>query len=178
MRPSAINDLKGGWRSYIHISFMGKLLAERLKYCLSCAAVVLLATACGGSTPATNLTEVQPTAAPSSAVNDINQSLSLMAAQSGDSTADYRLGPDDLLQMTIYNIPDQDARVTPRITLLRVSQEGIVVAPLVGTVQVKGKTIRQVEKQLSEQYAKYIKSPQIGVLVTEYRQRVSVMGAV
>ena len=157
---------------------MRKLLAERLKYCLSCAAVVLLATACGGSTPATNLTGVQPTAAPSSAVNDINQSLSLMAAQSGDSTADYRIGPDDLLQMTIYNIPDQDARVTPRITLLRVSQEGIVVAPLVGTVQVKGKTIRQVEKQLSEQYAKYIKSPQIGVLVTEYRQRVSVMGAV
>jgi polysaccharide export outer membrane protein len=80
--------------------------------------------------------------------------------------------------MTIYNIPEQDARVTPRVTLLRVSQDGLIVAPLVGTVQVKGKTPRQLEQDLRQRYEKYIKSPQIGVLVTEYRQRVSVMGAV
>jgi polysaccharide export outer membrane protein len=130
----------------------------------------------GGPPPATTMTGVQPNTA-SSAVNEINQSLSLVAAQSGDS-ADYRIGPDDLLQMTIYNIPEQDARVTPRVTLLRVSQDGVVVLPLVGTVQVKGKTPRQLEQELRQKYEKYIKSPQIGVLVTEYRQRVSVMGAV
>ena len=153
------------------------MFADRVKWHLLCGVAAMSIAGCGGGPPpATTMTGVQPNTA-SSAVNEINQSLSLVAAHSGDS-ADYRIGPDDLLQMTIYNIPEQDARVTPRVTLLRVSQDGIIVAPLVGTVPVKGKTPRQLEQELRQRYEKYIKSPQIGVLVTEYRQKVSVMGAV
>ncbi|MGE5057675.1 MAG: polysaccharide biosynthesis/export family protein, partial [Betaproteobacteria bacterium] len=153
------------------------MFADRVKWHLLCGVAAMSIVGCGGAPPpATTMTGAQPATA-SSAVNEINQSLSLVAAHSGDS-ADYRIGADDLLQMTIYNIPEQDARVTPRVTLLRVSQDGVVVAPLVGTVQVKGKTPRQLEQELRQRYEKYIKSPQIGVLVTEYRQKVSVMGAV
>lgn len=172
------NDLSGGWRSYIHALLRTRIIvfAKRITCQLWCGLLVLIIAGCGGAPPSTTMTGAQPNTA-SSAVNEINQSLSLVAAQSGDS-ADYRIGPDDLLQMTIYNIPEQDARVTPRVTLLRVSQDGLIVAPLVGTVQVKGKTPRQLEQDLRQRYEKYIKSPQIGVLVTEYRQRVSVMGAV
>jgi len=107
------------------------VFAKRITCQLWCGLLVLIIAGCGGAPPSTTMTGAQPNTA-SSAVNEINQSLSLVAAQSGDS-ADYRIGPDDLLQMTIYNIPEQDARVTPRVTLLRVSQDGLIVAPLVGT---------------------------------------------
>jgi polysaccharide export outer membrane protein len=127
----------------------------------------------------------QPTAAPepgqgdpSAAVNEINKALSLNAAQGKDSTLDYRIGPEDLIQVTIYNIPEQEARATPRMVMLRVSQQGMIVAPLVGEVDVKGKTIAEVQRELGKRYEKYIRNPQVGVMVTEYRQRVSVMGAV
>ncbi|HEV8725260.1 MAG TPA: polysaccharide biosynthesis/export family protein [Candidatus Binatia bacterium] len=115
---------------------------------------------------------------PPSSVNEINKALSLTAAQSTSSTADYRIGPDDLVQITIYNIPEQDARVTPRMIMLRVSQQGKIVIPLVGELQVKDMTTREVEGELRIRYAKYIRTPQVGVMITEIRQRVSVMGAV
>jgi polysaccharide export outer membrane protein len=112
------------------------------------------------------------------AVNELNQSLSLMAAQSISSSADYRIGPDDLLQITIYNIPETDARLTPRTVSLRVSQQGIIVTPLIGEVPAMGMTTGDLERELAKRYEKYIRNPHIGVLITEYRQRVSVMGAV
>jgi len=54
----------------------------------------------------------------------------------------------------------------------------VIVAPLVGEVAVKGKTVAEVQNELGKRYTKYIRNPQVGVMVTEYRQRVSVMGAV
>lgn len=122
-----------------------------------------------------NSTAVSPT---STAVNEINQSLSLLASKSTSSPADYRIGAEDLVQLTIYNIPEQEARATPRTVILRVSQQGMIVVPLVGEVAVKGMTTAELEKELRTRYAKYIRNPQVGVLITEYRQRVSVMGAV
>jgi polysaccharide export outer membrane protein len=98
--------------------------------------------------------------------------------QSAGSSKDYRLGPDDLVQITIYNIPEQEARVTPRSTTLRVSQDGMIVLPLLGQMEVRGKTTGELEQDLNKRYAKFIRNPQIGVLVMEFRQRVSVMGAV
>jgi polysaccharide export outer membrane protein len=114
----------------------------------------------------------------SSSAGEINKALSLTAAQSTNSVADYRIGPDDLIQITNYNIPEQDARATPRTVLLRVSQQGAIVVPLVGELQVKGMRTADLERELQKRYAKYIRSPQVGVMITEYRQRVSVMGAV
>jgi polysaccharide export outer membrane protein len=101
-----------------------------------------------------------------------------MAAQSISSSADYRIGPDDLVQITIYNIPEADARLTPRTVALRVSQQGIIVVPLIGEVPAMGMTTGDLERELAKRYEKYIRNPHIGVLITEYRQRVSVMGAV
>jgi polysaccharide export outer membrane protein len=111
------------------------------------------------------------------AVNEINKALSL-SSQSTSSPLDYRIGPDDLLQITIYNIPEQESRATPRTVILRVSQQGMIVVPLAGEIDVKGRTIFQVQEELQKRYAKYIRNPQVGVMITEYRQRVSVMGAV
>jgi polysaccharide export outer membrane protein len=123
-----------------------------------------------GKSPAAN--------AASSKAEEINKAISAASQQSSHSSKDYRLGPDDLLQVTIYNVPEQESRATPRQTTLRVSQDGKVVLPLIGELEVRGKTSAELERELSQRYAKFIRNPQIGVLVTEFRQRVSVMGAV
>ena len=50
--------------------------------------------------------------------------------------------------------------------------------PLIGDIKVAGLTPSGLERELKRQYDKYIYNPQVGVLVTEHRQRVSVIGAV
>jgi polysaccharide export outer membrane protein len=118
-----------------------------------------------------------PASDSNSAVNEINKALALSSQPSG-SVYDYRIGPEDLLQITIYNIPEQEARATPRTVMLRVSQQGKIVVPLAGEVEVRGRTIAEVQEELQKRYTKYIRNPQVGIMVTEFRQRVSVMGAV
>jgi len=164
-------------RSYVYdLLRKEKIVTEQIKRWLPC--ILLMSLALGCSTPGTMLPPGQLPPSSTSSVNEINQSLSIAAAASGNSTADYRMGPEDLIQVTIYNIPEQEARVTPRIGIFRVSHDGVIVVPLVGTITAKGKTTSQLEKELRTKYEKYIRDPQVGVLVTEYRQRVSVMGAV
>ena len=58
------------------------------------------------------------------------------------------------------------------------SQEGKISLPLIGEISVSGSDSFWTQKDLATRYAKYIRNPQVGVLVTEYRQRVSVIGAV
>jgi polysaccharide export outer membrane protein len=126
--------------------------------------------------PAAQTPQAAPAVSPR--VDEINKALSAASQQSAGSSKDYRLGADDLLQITIYNIPEQEARVTPRTATLRVSQDGMVVFPLIGAMEVRGKTAGDLERELNKRYAKFIRNPQVGVLVMEHRQRVSVMGAV
>jgi polysaccharide export outer membrane protein len=61
---------------------------------------------------------------------------------------------------------------------LRVSQDGKLVIPLLGEIQASGKTTAEFERELNKKYSRFIRNPQVGVLVTESRQRVAVMGAV
>ena len=131
---------------------------------------------CSAKQPATVMAPDEQ--APSSSVNQINESLSMIASQSRSTTADYRMGPEDLVQITLYNVPEQDARVTPRQVILRVSQDGMLVLPLIGAVQATGRTTSELQDELGKKYEKYIRNPNIGVLITQYHQRVSVMGAV
>jgi polysaccharide export outer membrane protein len=62
--------------------------------------------------------------------------------------------------------------------MVRVSQQGAINLPLLGELVVKGSTVSALEQKLRELYDKYIHYPQIGVLVAEYRQKVSIVGAV
>ena len=68
--------------------------------------------------------------------------------------------------------------VTPRTNTVRVSHQGQISLPLIGEIDVKGLTVLGLEKKLREAYDKYIYNPQVGVLIREFRQRVSVIGAV
>ena len=133
-----------------------------------------------------------PTGKPagSTAIVDINRGLVSTAAQSSSPSADYRIGPEDLLQITLYNVPGgatamggttetSDATLlTPRTLAVRVSQTGIINLPLFGEIFVNGLTVSGLEQNLRRLYDKYIHNPEVGVLVTDYRQKVSIIGAV
>jgi polysaccharide biosynthesis/export protein len=115
----------------------------------------------------------------SPAVEQINRGLAAAAMQTPDSAADYLLGPEDVVQITLFNIPEGEAGVTPRLTEVRVSQEGKVTLPLLDDITVAGMTTAALEQMLKERYDRFIRAPQVGVQVKEFRShQVSVIGAV
>ncbi|MGE0821927.1 MAG: SLBB domain-containing protein [Candidatus Binatia bacterium] len=119
---------------------------------------------------------------PLAPLSDINRMLLSTTTQSSSAAArTYQIGPEDMLQITILNIPKPEGRrsVTPRTMDVRVSQQGAITLPLVGEISVQDMTIATVEQKLRGFYERYIHQPEIRVLVTEYRsQRVAVVGAV
>ena len=143
-----------------------------------CSSIVILLGSCGPTSLQTDPAKNLKYKAPEPSVVEINQTLATLAMSMGSSATDYQLGPEDLVQITMYNVPDNEGRATPRTLSVRVSHEGKISLPLIGEIGVSGLTISGLEKNLTTRYAKYILNPQVGVLVTEYRQRVSVIGAV
>ena len=109
----------------------------------------------------------------------VNQNLAALAAQTQSSPADYHLGSEDLLRVTLFNIPEGETGVTPRVQEMRVSQSGHITLPLLGDIQAAGMTTAVLEQDLARRYTKYLHDPQVGVFVTEYQsQRISVIGSV
>jgi polysaccharide biosynthesis/export protein len=132
--------------------------------------------------PNSNLSN-QPavTSSSTSFAAEINRNIAAAATLSSSASSDYRLGPEDLLEITIFNIPEAmnlERGVTPRTNTVRVSEQGQISLPLIGEIDVKGLTVVELEKKLRQGFDKYIYNPEVGVLVREYRQRVSVMGSV
>jgi len=96
------------------------------------------------------------------------------AAKPAASTAvDYILQPLDLLRIVVFQEPDLERQV-------RISQEYAVNLPLIGSVDLKGKSVRQAEELICARYdADFLKNPQITITVLEYTPRtVQVLGAV
>src|SRR5262249_46271147 len=145
---------------------------------------VTIAGACAtGTAPEATVSSARAQPVQSSA-SEINRVLVTLATNTSTISGDYRIGPEDLLQITLYNVtaktaltPSSDSRLTPRTTVVRVSQQGILSLPLLGEIKVSGMTASELESKLRQAYEKYIYQPQVGVLVTEYKQRVSVIGA-
>src|SRR5262249_51575983 len=109
---------------------------------------------------------------------EINRTLASKAMLAPTTSADYRLGPEDLVEITLYNITEE-VGVTPRKTELRVSQQGVITLPLLGDIAVTGLTTTALEQTLQERYKKYLRAPHVGVFVKEYRsQRILVIGEV
>ena len=116
---------------------------------------------------------------PAPTAADINRNIAAAAALQGSvSSGDYHVGPEDLLEITLFNIPESDGKITPRTVTVRVTHQGQISLPLVGEISVKGLPVSGLEKRIREAYDKYIYNPQVGVLIKEFRQRASVIGAV
>jgi polysaccharide export outer membrane protein len=120
-----------------------------------------------------------PSSPASSAIDEINNALTAASQQTPGASRDYQLGPEDLIQITLYNIPPGEAGVTPRTMEVRVSHEGQITLPLLGDVPVSGLTTSALEQWLRGKYDQYLHNPAVGVQVKEFRsQPVTVTGAV
>jgi polysaccharide biosynthesis/export protein len=89
------------------------------------------------------------------------------------SGTSYRIGPDDLLDISVFDVPDLDRTV-------RVSASGDISLPLLGMVPVAGQTPQELEASLADELrAHFMKDPQVTVFVKEMQSHgVSVFGAV
>jgi polysaccharide biosynthesis/export protein len=112
------------------------------------------------------------------AIQDYNQRLAELHAQlqkpaNDGSENDYRIGAQDLLNISVYGAPELDRTV-------RVSAEGEIHLPLVGDVQAAGRTSRELEAELEDRLRQnYMNDPQVNVfLATVESHPVSVLGAV
>jgi polysaccharide biosynthesis/export protein len=110
--------------------------------------------------------------------DDYNQRLEqLKQSLSGNSANsqrdDYRIGPQDLLEISVFQAPELSATV-------RVSGSGEISLPLIGAVQAEGLTTKSLEAVLEELLRRtYMKDPHVSVFIKEMQSHpVSVFGAV
>ena len=87
--------------------------------------------------------------------------------------SDYRIGAQDLLQISVFGVKDLDKDV-------RVNSNGQISLPLIGGVMAGGRTIPELEAELAKKYSEgFLQKPQVTVFVKEFTsQRITVEGAV
>ncbi|MCP4896391.1 MAG: hypothetical protein GY906_05395 [bacterium] len=97
----------------------------------------------------------------------------LAGAEDEDATVGYRIGPKDLLEIKVFEVPDLNIE-------LRVEENGAIRLPLLGDLDVEGMTPNQVADRVRTKLeARYVQQASVTVEVREYRSRpISVIGAV
>lgn len=84
----------------------------------------------------------------------------------------YTLQPGDLIEIQVFQ--EENMQRT-----LRISSNGSITFPLVGTVQLGGLSLEEAQKKLVQRLTHYLKNPQVSILVTEYGNKtVYVLGQV
>lgn len=90
-----------------------------------------------------------------------------------EQVTDYPIGPGDVIEIAVPAMKELEGRT------IRVSGEGAISLPFIGTVQAKNLTEEQLAEQLRQRLDKYMYNPQVSVFVREYRSRqAAVIGAV
>jgi polysaccharide export outer membrane protein len=89
------------------------------------------------------------------------------------ASADYQIGPQDILRVTVYGHDDLTQTVL-------VQPDGTFTFPLIGRVKASDNTPAELEKKIVTLLAKgYIRNPQVTVVVQEFRSKtVYVVGEV
>lgn len=95
------------------------------------------------------------------------------AASAQDATGDYKIGPKDLLEIRVLEIPELNVE-------RRVLDSGAIDLPLVGQFKVVGMTALEARAQLEEILrARYVNRANVSVIVKEFANKpLSVLGAV
>lgn len=85
---------------------------------------------------------------------------------------DYVIGPADMLDISVWKEPDVSRAVPVR-------PDGKISLPLIDDVQAAGQTPLQLAGLITEKLTKYLKAPQVTIVVTQINsQRVFVVGEV
>lgn len=144
------------------------------------ALLIMGAQACstrGGVVPTTSALPADPSATVSSdAQPDLKGDLVpaiIGIPEDPGPQGNYRIGPYDLLKIEVFQVPALSSQ-------LRVNEEGIVVMPLIGNVQVGGLSPQEAELAIARKLGEeYLQNPQVTIFVAEYAsQKVTVIGQV
>lgn len=76
----------------------------------------------------------------------------------------YVLGPGDILDVQVWDNKDLSQTVF-------VAPDGKISLPLIGQIQAGGKTIQQLQDELTKQYSKAVKVPSVAVILKEINSR-------
>jgi polysaccharide biosynthesis/export protein len=157
----------------------GRIQAVINEVALALLAVLLCARCATSQTvaPAESPAQSAPTSR-SVTTGDYNERLgqlkeSLPAPAAGSAVQDYRIGSQDLLEISVFEAPELNRSV-------RVSASGQISLPLLGAVQAVNLTPKELEFVLEELLRRsYMKDPHVGVFVQQMQSHpVSVFGAV
>jgi polysaccharide biosynthesis/export protein len=87
--------------------------------------------------------------------------------------SEYRIGPQDLLEISVFQVAELNRTV-------RVNTTGDISLPLVGVMKAGGRTVQELEADIAKSLdAKFLQNPQVTVFVKEFTsQRVTLEGAV
>jgi polysaccharide biosynthesis/export protein len=87
--------------------------------------------------------------------------------------SDYLIGPEDVLQITVFDVPDLNQTV-------RVANDGTIALPLLVRIKASGLTSDQLRDRLESELGKsLLQHPQVSVFVQQFHARpVSIVGAV
>jgi polysaccharide export outer membrane protein len=85
----------------------------------------------------------------------------------------YRLGPDDKIEITVFDVEGLDKEVV-------VQQDGSILYNPLGKVPVEGLTVDELVQKLTDLLkAKWVKEPQVTIQIKEFKSKMaSVIGAV
>lgn len=140
---------------------------------ISLLALSLLLFACG-STPAVQARSL-PTSVKVHRQEVLDQRLvqEIIGERDGDA---YRVGPGDTLLVAVYGHPELS--IAPyaggmgsisadrnRLSGLVIDNDGTIQFPLVGTVQIAGKTSAELKKYLEDELVTYVKDPKVTIQV-------------
>ena len=125
---------------------------------------------------ATTLTWAQDTGKLSLRMSDVLTPTSAKpttADSARTSLRDYRIGPDDLLEIQVFGVEQLSRAV-------RVNSRGQVSLPLIGLLDVGGMTAQEAEATITLKLAdNFLQNPQVSLFIKEYTtQRVTIEGAV
>ena len=88
------------------------------------------------------------------------------------SANDYKIGPEDLLDISVWKNPELSRTVPVR-------PDGKVSLPLVNDIQAAGLTPTALRQQLIDRFAEYIPAPEVAVIVREvHSMKIAVVGSV
>ena len=104
---------------------------------------------------------------------DLPRLTELVRARSLSADRDFPIGPGDLIEIRVPAMPELEEQS------VRVSGDGSISLPLLGSLQVAGLTEAELREELAEALGAYMHQPEFALLVSEHRNRqVGVLGAV
>jgi polysaccharide export outer membrane protein len=87
-------------------------------------------------------------------------------------TSEFRLGPDDIIEVSVFGEKDLSTTVPVR-------PDGKISINLIGEMVASGKSATELQKEIAERYKRFIAEPAVTVVVKEINSpKVSVLGEV